>query len=89
MPHVVFAPAIQRHQPCPPQQVAAANVRAALETVFAERPQLRNYILDEQGMLRRHVTIFIDGHVVRDRPRLTDPTGPDSEVYVVQALSGG
>jgi len=89
MPHVEFAPAIQRHQPCPPQHVEASTVGAALEAVLAQRPQLRGYILDDRGVLRRHVTIFVDGHMVRDRARLADAIDPDAEIYVVQALSGG
>jgi len=89
MPHVEFAAAIQRHQPCPPQQVAATTVGMALEIVFAQHPQLRGYILDDRGVLRRHVAIFVDGHRVRDREHLTDATDPDTEIYVVQALSGG
>jgi sulfur-carrier protein len=89
MPQLVFAPAIQRHQPCPPLRVAAGPVRDALAEAFSEHPQLRDYILDEQGTLRRHVAIFIDGRVVRDRQHLTDPAGESTEIYVMQALSGG
>ena len=61
MPQIVFAPAIQRHQPCPPLHVAAGTVRDALRQAFSAQPQMRNYVLDDQGRLRRHVAIFIDG----------------------------
>ena len=57
--------------------------------MFAEAPKLRGYLLDDQGGLRRHLTIFIDGLRLRDRARLSDALAADSEVYVVQALSGG
>jgi hypothetical protein len=50
---------------------------------------LRGYLLDDQGGLRRHVTVFIDGLRLRDRRGLGDVVADDSEVYVVQALSGG
>jgi hypothetical protein len=33
--------------------------------------------------------IFVDGERVGDRRQLSDRVGADSEVYVVQALSGG
>ncbi|XQU69123.1 MoaD/ThiS family protein [Cupriavidus sp. H18C1] len=69
---------------CPPP-----SVRAALDAVFAEQPELRGYILDDQNQLRRHVTVFIDGTMIRDRRRLSDALREDSKVYVVQALSGG
>ncbi|MCY1274039.1 hypothetical protein D3C76_667970 [compost metagenome] len=89
MPRVVFAPSIQRHVPCEEQEVQARTVGDALEAVFAREPRLRGYILDDQGGLRRHLVIFIDGLRMRDRVRLSDPVEAGSEVYVVQALSGG
>ena len=45
--------------------------------------------LDDQGQVRRHVAIFVDGERIDDRRHLSDRVGADSEVYVVQALSGG
>lgn len=89
MAHLTFAPAIQRHVPVPACDVAAATVAEALAQVFIERPELRGYILDDQGGLRRHVAVFVDGAMIRDRTRLADPLRDDSRVYVVQALSGG
>jgi hypothetical protein len=46
-------------------------------------------VLDEQAALRKHMGIIVDGVVLRDRERLSDPVGPDSRIYVMQALSGG
>lgn len=89
MAHITFAPAIQRHVPTPDRHLPVASVRAALDAVFAEQPELRGYILDDQDQLRRHVAVFIDGTMIRDRQRLSDPLRADSKVYVVQALSGG
>ena len=56
---------------------------------LAREPRLRGYLLDDQGSLRRHVALFVDGVQVRDRRGLGDPLQDDSEIYVVQALSGG
>ena len=89
MPQIVFAPAIQRHQPCPPLRVTGATVGDALGEAFSVQPQMRDYILDDQGTLRRHVAVFVDGRVVKDRLNLTDAAGENAEIYVVQALSGG
>ena len=55
----------------------------------ASYPGISNYILDEQGRLRRHVNIFIDGAMIRDRVSLTDRIDEKSEIYIMQALSGG
>jgi sulfur carrier protein ThiS len=60
-----------------------------LAQVFAAQPQARGYVLDEQGQLRKHIAVFVDGRRVRDRERLSDPVGEASEIYVLQALTGG
>jgi molybdopterin synthase sulfur carrier subunit len=89
MPRVVFTSNLQRHVSCPETQVAAGTVRSALAQVFAMQPQARGYVLDEQGHLRKHVVVFVDGRRVRDREKLDDPVHDSSEVYVMQALTGG
>jgi sulfur-carrier protein len=89
MPHVVFTPALQRHVACPPADVAGGTVREALERVFGENPRARAYVLDEQGALRKHMVVFVDGEAILDRSGLSDGVGADSQIYVMQALSGG
>lgn len=89
MAKIVFTPHLKRYLDCPPREVEADSVAEALEQAFAENPRLRSYLLDDQGGLRKHITIFIDGQVIRDRTGLTDSVGRDEEVYVLQALSGG
>jgi molybdopterin synthase sulfur carrier subunit len=89
MPRVVFTPNIQRHVACPETTASGHTVREVLASVFAENPQARGYVLDDQAALRRHMTIFIDGIAIRDRVHLSDPVKETSTVYVFQALSGG
>jgi hypothetical protein len=89
MARVVFTPNLQRHVACPPMTVAGDTVRAVLDTVFAVNPRARGYVLDEHGAVRHHIAVFVDGVQVRDRVGLSDPVGADTEVYVMQALSGG
>jgi molybdopterin converting factor small subunit len=89
VPRVVFTSNLQRHVNCPETRVAAGTVRSALAQVFAAQPQARGYVLDEQGHLRKHVVVFVDGRRVQDRERLSDPVEESSEVYVMQALTGG
>lgn len=73
----------------PERDVSARSVDEALSIVFADEPRLRGYILDDQGGLRRHLSVFVDGRPLRDRRHLSDGVDPDSRIYVVQALSGG
>ena len=89
MPRVVFTSNLQRHVAVPEREVAGATVAQALAAVFADAPQVREYVLDEQGHVRKHVHIYVDGRRIADRERLTDTVGPRSEICVLQALSGG
>ena len=89
MATVAFTPNLERHVDCPTEHVQGETVRAVLQVVFANNPRLRGYVLDDQGALRRHMTIFVDGHQIDDREQLSDPVRATSEIYVMQALSGG
>lgn len=89
MPLVRFTYAIQRHVACPTGRVAGRTVREALEAVFAGNPAARSYILDDQGALRTHMIVFVNGEAARDRRGLTDAVADDAEIDVFQALSGG
>src|SRR5437899_9692409 len=86
---VSFTSALQRFHPAPSSRVEAATVGEALGAVFAGRPTLRGYVLDDQGAVRRHVAIYVNGRPVSDRVRLSDPVGVRDQIYVLQALSGG
>jgi hypothetical protein len=89
MAKVFFTPNIQRHVACPEAEALGRTVREVLEGVFAGNPQARAYVLDDQAALRRHMTIFVDGHTIRDRATLSDAVSEASRIYVFQALSGG
>ncbi len=89
MPRIELTSHLARHVTCPPEDVAGATVREALEAYFARHPGVREYVLDEQGKLRRHVVVFVGDAQARDRDRLGEAVAPDQTVYVMQALSGG
>jgi hypothetical protein len=89
MARVTFTPHLQRFLDAPPCDVSASTVAAALAQVFADNPRLRGYVVDERGAVRQHVSIFVDDAPIADRVSLTDAIGDQSEIYVLQALSGG
>lgn len=66
--------------------MAAADV---IEIVARDFPGLRDRVLDEQGQLRRHVNIFIDGENARSLGGLSAPVTADSDIWIHPALSGG
>jgi hypothetical protein len=89
MPTVRFTANIQRHVACPTRVVEGTTLREVLDGYFRENARARGYVLDEQGRLRRHMALFIDGRQIRDRVQLSDDVPPGGVVDVVQALSGG
>ncbi len=89
MPRVVFTENLQRHVACPPSEVAGRTVREVLDAVFAGNERARSYVLDEHGAVRKHIIVFVNGAMIRDRRTLSEPVPVDAEVYVMQALSGG
>ena len=95
MPTLVLASSLARWLPAAHGaeyrvEVDATTLRDALEATFAYHPPLRGYVVDEQGSLRHHVAVFIDGQALRDKSDLSrTELGARSEIYVLQALSGG
>ena len=66
-------------------EVAGANVGEALRDLERAHPRLKGWVLDEQGEIRRHVNVFVDG----ERAALDVSLTPDSELNIIQAISGG
>lgn len=89
MVQVSFTQNIQRHLRCPDEDCSGVTLREVLEDYFGRHPAARGYVLDEQGVLRHHMIIFVDGQMLSDRVEQSDPLGPASKVHVFQALSGG
>ena len=89
MPRVTLTPHLGRHVDCPSETVGGATVRQVLEAYFLLHPAVRGYVLDEQAALRHHVVVFVGDEQARDRRALSDPVPPATEIYIMQALSGG
>lgn len=89
MARLVFTQQLRRFTVTPEIVAPSATLREALDAAFRVNPRLRGYVLDDQGHLRPNVVAFIDGRRSRDRLAQSDALGPDSEVHVLQALSGG
>ena len=66
-------------------QVASGTLSVSLSSLFQTVPGLRNHILDDRGQIRPHVSLFVDG----EKADLQTVVGSDSEVRVINAVSGG
>ncbi len=89
MPRISFTKNLERHVACPAGDVAGETVREVLDAYFLKHPAVRGYVLDDQGAVRKHMVIFVNGEQVDDRDRQSDPVRDSDEIHVMQALSGG
>ncbi len=86
---VRFTQNLQRHVACPPGEHPGSTVAEVLGGYFAAHPSVRHYVLDDQGAVRPHVTVFVGDRTITDRARQSDPVAAGEEIFVMQALSGG
>ena len=48
-------------------------------------PAVGGWILDERGLIRRHIRVWVNGEYGRE----DTPVGPDDRLDVLPAISGG
>jgi len=89
MPTLSFTSNLTRHTRCPDATFEATTVGQLFDLYFTQWPDVRGYVLDDQGAVRNHVIVLVDGRGLHDRRRLSDVLESKSEVFVIQALSGG
>ncbi len=67
----------------------AGSVADILQALNAMAPGFSDYVLDDNGALRRHVNISINEQLMIDKTTLSDRVPEHATVYIFQALSGG
>jgi sulfur carrier protein ThiS len=65
--------------------VDGATVREVLRALERAQPAVDGWILDERGLIRRHIKVFVNGI---DR-REDTPVAPGDRIEVLQSISGG
>lgn len=63
-----------------------ASLGEVLEDLDRYFPGIRFRMIDEQDRIRKHIRFFVNGQVVT---ALDAAVGPEDEVQIFQALSGG
>ncbi|HTS42425.1 MAG TPA: hypothetical protein VMH84_18010 [Xanthobacteraceae bacterium] len=89
MAEVHFTSWLREVVPDGPFQVNGGTVGEALTALFANKPEVRGYVLDDRGSLRKHVCVFADGMRLPNATAFGHAIGAQSKLYVMQALSGG
>ena len=87
---IKFTKALKRFYPDLQElNLAGKNVNEVLQEIEKQYPGIQGFLIDEGGTLRKHVNIFVDGELILDRENLTDELKLESEIFIMQALSGG
>lgn len=91
MPKISFTSALKRFFPDLQEEVQLPGnkVSEVLDNLEKKYPGITDYLVDEEGHLRKHINIFVDGQLIQDRQALSDALQEEDEVLIFQALSGG
>ncbi len=65
--------------------IEGGTVSEVLRELEREHPEVGGWILDERGLLRRHINVFVNGDCVR----ADAPVSAGDRVDVLPAISGG
>jgi molybdopterin converting factor small subunit len=66
-------------------EVEGATVGELLRALERTHPATGGWILDERGLIRRHINVFVNGELGDDGTAV----GEDDRVDVLPAISGG
>lgn len=91
MAKVRFTAALKRFYPKLQEEenVPGTKISEVLAAIDEKYPGIIDYVVDEEGALRKHVNIFLREELIKDKLTLSDPVAEQDEVLIYQALSGG
>ncbi|WP_158264964.1 MoaD/ThiS family protein [Blastopirellula marina] len=69
--------------------VDAASVAEALEKAFVQFPDLKHSLMDDAGMLRSHINLFVNDRNIRNLDGDATKLGAGDELLILGALAGG
>lgn len=66
-----------------------STVAELLEDILTRYPGLKTHLFDENGELRRHFNIFVNGVHIRDLEGLNTSLREDDQVILMASAAGG
>jgi len=70
-------------------ELVVENVATVAAALAALPPGVRQRVLDEQGLVRPHVNLFVGQDDIRGMGGLETPLADGATVFVIPAVSGG
>lgn len=69
--------------------LSASSVRDILEELERRHPAIHRSICDETGRLRRHINLFVNSSLMRERQGLETVLESGDVITILPAVSGG
>ncbi len=66
-------------------ELEGATVGEVLQALEREHPGVKGWILDERGLIREHINVFVN----KDYGREDTAVGAQDRLHVLPAISGG
>ena len=66
-------------------ELEGATVGEVLQALEREHPDVKGWILDERGLIREHINVFVN----REYGREDTSVGASDRLHVLPAISGG
>ncbi len=66
-------------------RLAGGTVRDVLRSLERACPDVRGWVLDERGLVREHINVFVNGNQAGEDAAV----GPDDRVHVLPSITGG
>jgi molybdopterin converting factor small subunit len=66
-------------------ELDGATVAEVLQALEREHPDMKGWILDERGLIREHINVFVN----KDYGRENTAVGAQDRLHVLPAISGG
>jgi molybdopterin converting factor small subunit len=66
-------------------KLQATSVLELLRELEREHPALGGWIVDERGLIRQHINVFVDG----ERGGEATPVAAEARVEILPAITGG
>jgi molybdopterin converting factor small subunit len=69
--------------------IPASSLTEILSALATRYPSLKFHLLDSDGKLRRHFTVFVNGENIRDLNGIDTPLRPDDKIILLASAAGG
>jgi len=66
-------------------ELEGATVAEVLQALESEHPDVKGWILDEHGLIREHINVFVN----KEYGREDTAVGAQDRLHVLPAISGG